>query len=104
MLVATNSFHMLASVILFGLSSGTILVAQNYMWADYYGRAFLGSIRGITLPFYLAAMAVGAPLTGYIYDRTGGYEMAWKLFIAVYFIGFICMLAAKPPLKKPLIK
>ena len=104
MLVATNTLHMLASVILFGCSSGTILVAQTYMWADYYGRGFLGSIRGITLPFYLAAMAVGAPLTGYIYDRTGAYEIAWKFFIVIYFIGFICMLAAKPPIKKPLSK
>lgn len=101
MLVASSTFHMLASVILFGLSSGTFLVSQTYMWASYYGRAFLGSIRGVTLPFYLAAMAVGAPLTGYIYDNTGSYRIAWKLFMVVYFIGFLCMLAAKPPPDRP---
>jgi MFS family permease len=101
MLVATNAYHMLASVILFGLSAGTNIVCQTYLWANYYGRTFLGAIRGVTLPFFLAAMAIGAPLTGYIYDYTGNYQMAWKLFIGVYFIGFLCMLAAKPPSKKP---
>ncbi len=100
MLTASSVFHMLASVILFGMSAGTFLVSQTYLWASYYGRAFLGSIRGVTLPFYLAAMAVGAPLTGYIYDSTGGYRLAWKFFICVYFIGFLCMLAAKPPSNK----
>lgn len=100
MLIASNAFHMLLSVVLFGLSAGTNLVCQTYLWAKYYGRTFLGAIRGITLPFFLAAMAIGAPLTGYIYDYTGKYQIAWKLFIGVYFTGFLCMLAAKPPTKK----
>jgi MFS family permease len=102
MLVASHTYHMLFSVIFFGLSAGTNIVAQTYLWANYYGRTFLGAIRGVTLPVYLAAMAIGAPLTGYIYDYTGGYQPAWKLFIGVYFAGLLCMLAAKPPLKNSL--
>jgi MFS family permease len=102
MLVASHTYHMLFSVILFGLSAGTNIVSQTYLWANYYGRTFLGAIRGVTLPIYLAAMAIGAPLTGYIYDYTGGYQLAWRLFIGVYFAGLLCMLDAKPPLKKSL--
>jgi len=102
MLVASHTYHMLFSVILFGLSAGTNIVSQTYLWANYYGRTFLGAIRGVTLPVYLAAMAIGAPLTGYIYDYTGGYQLAWRLFIGVYFAGLLCMLAAKPPPKKSL--
>ena len=100
MVVASQTYHMLFSVILFGLAAGTTIVSQTYLWAHYYGRVFLGSIRGVTLPFFLAAAAIGAPLTGYIFDYTGSYQPAWKLFIGVYFIGFLCILAAKPPSKK----
>jgi MFS family permease len=101
MLVASNVYHMLFSVILFGSAAGTTMVSQTYLWAHYYGRAFLGAIRSITLPFYLVAMAIGAPLTGFIFDHTGHYQPAWRMFIVVYFIGLLCVLAAKPPVKKP---
>lgn len=100
MVFASNTFHMLLSVIFFGLAAGTTVVSQTYLWAYYYGRAFLGAIRGVTLPFFLAATAIGAPLTGYIFDYTGSYKPAWKLFIGVYFAGLLCILAAKPPEKK----
>jgi MFS family permease len=97
MLIGSQTYHMLASVILFGISAGTNIVSQTYLWANYYGRVFLGTIRGVTLPFAMVAMAVGAPLTGYIYDRTGSYQNAWILFITLYSVGFLCMVAAKPP-------
>lgn len=101
MVVASHTYHMLLSVIFFGLAAGTTIISQTYLWAYYYGRAFLGAIRGVTLPFFLAAASIGAPLTGYIFDYTGSYQAAWKLFIGVYFIGFLCILAVKPPTKKP---
>ncbi|MFC1535094.1 MFS transporter [Thermodesulfobacteriota bacterium] len=101
MLFASNTYHMLISVILFGLSAGTNMVSLTYLWASYYGRAFLGTIRGVTLPVLLTALAIGAPLTGYFYDYTGSYKPAWKLFIGVYIAGLVCMLAAKAPSKKP---
>jgi len=97
MLVATSAFHMFASTLLFGLSVGVNMVCQTYIWASYFGRASLGSIRGVTLPATLVASAAGAPVFGYIYDFTGGYELAWQIAAGLYVVAMFVMLGARPP-------
>ena len=97
MLLASNAFHLFASTTLFGFGAGTNMVCQTYLWASYYGRASLGSIRGIALPAMLVASAAGAPVFGYIYDFTGGYELAWQIAIGIYVVAVLIMLGAPPP-------
>mgnify|MGYP005836314831 CR=1 FL=1 len=99
MLVATNVLHMFTSTVLFGFSAGTNQVSQTYLWARYYGRASLGTIRGITMPMTLLATAAGAPAAGYIYDITGGYELAWQIAISIYILAFLLMVTALPPVR-----
>jgi MFS family permease len=97
MLTASSTFDLFASVVLWGLAIGINIVSQTYLWADYFGRAFLGTIRGITLPTILLASAFGAPTVGYIFDFSGGYEPAWRALIAVYLLALVIMVTAKPP-------
>ena len=99
MLLATSAVHMFISVIIFGLAVGANIVSQTYLWASYYGRTFLGAIRGITLPTIQLASAFGAPVVGYFFDFTGGYEPAWLMLIGIYAVAFLIMVAAKPPVK-----
>lgn len=101
MLTATSIIHMFASTILFGFSVGINMVSQIYLWASYYGRAFLGTIRGITMPITLLPTAAGAPVAGYIYDSTGGYELAWQIAIGMYIAAFLIMASATPPRRRP---
>ena len=101
MLTATSTFHMFASTILFGSSVGINMVCQTYLWASYYGRTFLGTIRGITMPITLLPIAAGAPVAGYIYDSTGGYELAWQIAIGMYILALLVMVSATPPRRRP---
>lgn len=100
MLFPLSTSHMLVSVVLFGLSVGINIVSQTYLWASYYGRTFLGAIRGITLPLILLGSAMGAPVVGYIYDYTGSYELAWQLLIGTSLAALLVMLLATPPKRK----
>ena len=97
MLLATNVLHLFASTVLFGFSVGTNMVCQTYLWARYYGRTFLGTIRGITMPAMLLTTAMGAPFAGYIYDFTGSYGSAWQTAIGLYLLAILVMLLATPP-------
>ncbi|MDP6402279.1 MAG: MFS transporter [SAR202 cluster bacterium] len=101
MLTASSTFDLFASVVLWGLAIGINIVSQTYLWADYFGRAFLGTIRGITLPTIMLASAFGAPTVGYIFDFSGGYEPAWRALIAVYLLALVIMVTAKPPHRNP---
>jgi cyanate permease len=76
------------------------MVAQTYLWAQYYGRTFLGTIQGVTLPALLAASAFGAPVVGYVYDYTESYDIAWQALIGIYVVAMVVMLLATPPIRR----
>ena len=71
MLVGRNEFFLFVSTITFGLSVGAGMIVQSYIFAAYFGRMFLGSIRGIVLPVMLISAGMGAPWVRHIRDSTG---------------------------------
>jgi len=97
MIIGSSVMLMFVSGILYGISVGGLMVCQTYLWASYYGRTFLGTIRGITLPAILLGVAIGSPAVGYVYDLTGSYRIAWQILIGLYLIALIIMLQATPP-------
>jgi MFS family permease len=68
---------MFASMALFGVGIGGMMFLQNFIWADYFGRRNLGSIRGFVTPINLVIGGIGAPLAGYVRDATGSYNSVW---------------------------
>ncbi len=48
----------------FGFGIGAILTLLPIAWADYFGRAHFGAIRGIALPAQVLAQAVGPRVLG----------------------------------------
>ena len=68
------------------------------LWADYFGRAYLGSIRGFTAPFRFFS-PIGPTLAGFIHDRWGSYNLAFSAFAGIFFIMLLAMSFATPPVK-----
>jgi MFS family permease len=101
MLAANSVVHLFVSTVMFGLCVGIRMVVQTHIWADYYGRANLGALRGVTMPAQLLASAIGAPVVGYVYDITGSYAAAWWLLIAMLLGAFLIMMFALPPRARP---
>lgn len=69
----------------YGLAVAGLETVEAVVWADYFGRASLGAIRGFTRPFLLGGNAAGTFAAGLVYDRAGSYGPA--------FIGFALLLA-----------
>jgi sugar phosphate permease len=88
--------------ILFGLAFGTAVggssLVPGLLWADYFGRAHLGAIRGFTAPFRFFS-PIGPTLTGFIHDRTGSYNLAFSMFAGIFFLMFLAMSFATPPVR-----
>ena len=72
---------------LFGTALGGMLVVPSVAMADYFGRASLGTIRGFTEPFVSFSQAIGALLSGIIFDITGSYDYAF------YTLSIVAMVA-----------
>ena len=86
---AINVPIMFVSMAVFGLGIGGMMFLQNFIWADYFGRDSVGSIRGIVNPINLVVGGLGAPAAGYVRDITGSYDPAWWAGVALMTFGAV---------------
>jgi len=68
---------------LFGFGLGGVLTLLPVAWADYFGRANFGAIRGIALSAQVLAQASGPLIAGVLHDLTGDYRAALYCFAAL---------------------
>lgn len=97
MIYVSSAGMMFLSTIVFGCSVGIGMIVHTYIFAAYYGRAFLGTIRGIVMPINLLSAGLGAPLVGYLHDYAGSYMPAWWTLLFIYGSCSVLMLTALPP-------
>src|SRR5690606_10598837 len=100
-LVLVQIMDNIAWVILYaalsGLISASFRVMDATVWAKYFGRKHLGSIRGATMLGLLSGTALGAYPLGLSYDLTGGYQTALTLLMVLPVLIIIASIWIKPP-------
>ena len=96
-ILTDSHLMMFASMICFGLGIGVLGLMQNYLWAEYFGRQHLGSIRGAVTPITLIFGGIGAPIAGYVRDATGTYNGIWIGAIALMALGALVLAFTPPP-------
>jgi len=89
-----------AAAAVFGLGVGGLLTMLPIAWAEYFGRASYGAIRGAALTVQVAAQASGPVLSGILRDWTGAYGASLATFGALALAGGAAALAAAPPRSK----
>ena len=84
---------------LYGIGLGGSFVLQELIWASYFGRLSLGTVRGLGILVTYAFGAAGAPFFGFVHDATGSYLASFVAFVLA--LGFSAMLsvAVRPPQK-----
>lgn len=80
-----------------GIGSGAFAAAQNLLIPNYYGRTAQGAIRGISLPWMIAAGALGAPATAYLVDSGVGAGVVWQLGLWMMLVAGLMFFFLKPP-------
>ena len=71
--------------VMYGLTGGSLVVIGPLLWAAHFGRRHQGAIRGMMSPFYLIASIGGPMFAALIYDHSGSYDVAFRVF-AGYFV------------------
>jgi MFS family permease len=97
LMLANSLPMMIAYAIIFGIGSGIQFIAMGNLFPDYFGTKEFPKIMGYTMPFNTFIGALGAPIAGYIRDKTGSYVPAFKVLLVLLVIAFVCILFAKPP-------
>ena len=101
-LMITNgqAWTILAHGVTFGASVGGWIALNNLIWPNYFGRRYLGSIRGIVLPVSIAASGIGAPLYGYLLDSGLDPARVWVTSLLAFGGAAILALFARPPVRR----
>lgn len=82
---------------LFGAGIGGMLTLLPVAWADYFGRANYGAIRGLSLSVQVLAQAAGPVVSGALYDWTGAYTVSLQCFATLSALSILAAIAARPP-------
>ncbi|PKN82609.1 MAG: hypothetical protein CVU47_02515 [Chloroflexi bacterium HGW-Chloroflexi-9] len=72
------------AVFILGIGIGGVTTVQEVVWAEYFGRATIGMIRGLVRPFTVIASAGGPVFAAVAYDVRGSYEVAFIAFLVTY--------------------
>ncbi len=83
-----------------GLISGLLSICNNVVWANYYGRRYLGSIRGFSMTSTVIGSAFGPLPLGIAFDVFGRYTEAIGILSILSLLGIISAAMAPPPKKK----
>lgn len=97
LLVTDTAVHAVAYGALRGLTLGLWPVALDATWPAYFGRRYLGSIRGLTFGAEIVGAALGPVPFGLIYDLLGGYTAAIAGVLILPIAATAAVLVAFPP-------
>ena len=87
---------LLAFVVL-GFGWGGMIPLQEVIWASFFGRRFLGSIRGAAMPFSLLLGAPAPALVGYYHDLFGRYDEALLIVASLNVLSGVLIFLAPAP-------
>jgi sugar phosphate permease len=86
---------------LYGTGLAGSFVLREVIWANFFGRTSLGTVRGLSLFFSHLFAASGAPFFGFLHDRMGSYDLSFTLFSCALFTSAFLILLATPPQRPP---
>ncbi|MFQ5902514.1 MAG: MFS transporter, partial [Candidatus Binatia bacterium] len=83
----------------YGIGLGGSQVLQEVIWANYFGRISLGTVRGLGLLITNIFAAVGPPFFGFLFDITNSYITSFVTFTIALLISAFLILFVRSPQK-----
>lgn len=96
----TSSFITAAVfMLLYGLAINIQSVTLSVIWPRYFGRKYLGSIRGAATIFMVLGSALGPIPFGLSFDLTGNYKVVFIMMTIVTLLSIVMAISIKKPKK-----
>lgn len=86
-----------AFIAIFGLAMGGLFVLEPLAIREYFGPDSFGAIYGGLWAFETLGWAAGPYITGYIFDTTGNYNLAFIIFISTTLLAAVLIMFARHP-------
>jgi MFS family permease len=86
--------------IIMGIQMGIQAIIRGVVWAEYFGRKHLSTIRGVNMMMGVIGSALGPLPFGYAFDRFGGYSEILLVSMIFPLVGIFIGLLSKKPVKE----
>jgi len=83
-------------LILFSTGWGGNATMRMALVKEYFGRSRFGTMYGFTVGVMMAGTILGAPLTGWVFDKWGSYQGAWLALAGLAIVALV-IVATTPP-------
>jgi MFS family permease len=97
LLVGRNLPVIFTAVMAYGIGAAGSEVITGVIWANFYGRLSLGTVRSVGMPFTFIFSAAGPVFMNWIFDYFGSYHPAFALFIGLFLCSAVLFLFCRPP-------
>ena len=93
---ATDMWMFYLFVVVFGFANGGVTVSESPLVASLFGLRSHGLILGVIDLGFTIGAAMGPFVAGYIFDVTGGYQVAFLVSAAIGIVGIILSAVLRP--------
>ncbi len=90
-------WFMVAYSMTWGVGMGFNITVSNIIWPNYFGRRYLGTIRGLIFPVAIGASAASAPIFAVLLDSTDNAHWVWGVTIGGFLLYAGLLLLSRPP-------
>ena len=95
-----QTYTIIVHNIVWAAGGGAYITTNNLIWPNYFGRKFLGTIRGIVYPIQVAATGLGPPVYGFLLDSGVAPKSLWVISALLFTIAGLLLFLAKPPQRR----
>jgi MFS family permease len=95
--ISSPAWLIWAYTTLLGLGVGGWMTSVSLLASSNFGLLAYGAIYGVFMAFQSTGAAVAPIFSGYFYDRTGSFEMAFITTLAIILVGLFAILAMRRP-------
>ena len=94
---AKNPIFLWLGVALYGLGISGVSITQEVIWANYFGRLSLGTVRSLSYLVSFGFGAIGPIAINLVFDRVGSYTPAFIVIIGFFALSALNMGTVRPP-------
>ncbi len=102
LILAGKTIFLWTAIALYGLSISSIMVIQEVLWANNFGRLSLGVVRSLAFLVAFGFGASGPVAINAVFDILGSYHPAFYAIIGLSAVAAFTMAIVRPPKPKRL--
>ncbi len=91
---------LLVSFFIMGVGQGGHFPLSEFIWATYFGRRYLGAVRGMAMPPSILFSAGGPIAVALYFDRVGNYDGAFVAMALLWVAAGMLVQLAREPAKR----